>query len=301
MRVGHHLGDEQPGALLGQELQRLREPTGLSAAEAGERIGVGRAHMSHIEAGRTNVSADKVLTLAEAYGCEHRDLVNGLLTMAEADGRGWWSDYKKVVNPQLLDLAELEGMAVGFRTFQWLYVPGLLQTPAYTRALIRSGDNGIGSDRLARHEEFRLRRQRILERDPAPAVRVVIHEGAFRMGFVGPDVMAEQLEYLIEAARSPNITIQLLPFSTATNPAALGAFTILEVGSPELRTVYVEQPITSMFLTEQHQLEQYTAHFCRLENVALAPLDPHGPAGEGTFGLAQHLLYSLKERSHVRS
>lgn len=112
--------------------------------------------------------------------------------------------------------------------------------------------------------------------------------------------MADQLEYLIEAARSPNITLQIVPYGAPTNPSARGAFTIYDAWSPELRTVNLEQPISMMFLTEQRQLEEFTAHFARLARVALAPLDPRSAPGEGSLGLAQYLLYSLKETIHGR-
>jgi transcriptional regulator with XRE-family HTH domain len=285
---------------LGQELQRLREPTGLSAAEAGERIGVGRAHMSHIEAGRTHVSKEKVRALAETYGCTRHELVEELVAMAASDGRGWWSEYKRTVGPQLLDLAELESTATGYRSFQWLYVPGLLQTRDYMNALFQSSNTGVSADLLDRYGEFRLKRQQVLARDPAPSMHVIIHEGVFHMGFIDRGIMAEQLESLIEASRSPGITIQILPFSTGTNPAALGAFTILDANAPELRTVYADQPVTSVFLGDHDHVEQYAGHFARLSSVALAPLDPNAPYGEGTFGLVQYLLYALKEGKRVQ-
>ncbi|MEO3750868.1 DUF5753 domain-containing protein [Streptomyces sp. B6B3] len=220
--------------------------------------------------------------------------------MAGATGRGWWTEYKQTLSPQLLDLAEVEQAATGHRSFEWLYVPGLLQTADYMRALFRSSNTGASADLLERYAEFRSRRQQILTREPNPTVHVVIHEAAFHMGFVSSEIRAAQLEHLIEASLAPNVTIQLLPFSTPSNPAALGAFTILDAVVPELRTVNVEQPTSSLFLAEPSEIEQFTAHFDRLSRVALAPLDPTSPYGEDTFGLVQYLLYALKEDKHVR-
>ncbi|TDC74010.1 helix-turn-helix domain-containing protein [Streptomyces hainanensis] len=285
---------------LGLELRRLREPTGLSAAEAGEHIGVGRAYLSNIEAGRTHVSADKVRLLTELYGCTGERLVEGLVAMAESDGRGWWSDFRQSVNPALLDLIELEDSATTVRTFHWLYVPGLLQTAEYTRELFRTWSGAFSSESLERYAEIRRRRQGILVRDDPPTYHAIIHEGVFRMGFIDRKVMGDQIEYLIEAARSPHITLQLVPFSAPANPSARGAFTVYDAGSPELRTVNLDQPTSMMFLTDQSQLEEFTAHFARLARVALAPLDPGSAPGEGSSGLAQYLLYSLKETIHGR-
>lgn len=285
---------------LGQELQRLREPTGLSAAEAGARINVGRAHMSHIEAGRTHVSQEKVHGLARAYGCTRRDLVEELAAMAAASGRGWWTEYKRTLPAHLLDLAELESTAVGHRSFEWLYVPGLLQTGEYMDAVFRTSGARISSDLLERHREFRLRRQEVLRRDPPCSVHVVIHENVFHVGFVDRGVLARQLEHLVELARLPHVTIQLLPSDARGNPAAVGAFYILDARALELRTVYLEHPASSVFLTDHQQIEQYAAHFTRLAELALAPLDADGPPGEGSLGLARYLLYALKEGRRAR-
>ncbi|MFB4196995.1 helix-turn-helix domain-containing protein [Streptomyces carpaticus] len=298
--MGLRANPSQRQKRLGQELQRLREPTGMSAAEAGALVGLGRAHMSHIEAGRTHISAEKIRTLAEAYRCTRGTLVEELVRMAESTGRGWWSEYKRLLGSQALDLAELELTATGHRSFQWLYVPGLLQTPDYIRTLFQNGDANISADLIDRYVDFRLHRQQVLTEDPAPQYHAVIHEAAFHMGFVDSRVMGAQLEYLIQVARFPNITIQVMPFNTPSNPAAPGApFTIFDAMAPELRTVYVEQPVTSGFLSDLHHIAQFTTHFARLSNVSLAPLDPQSPYGEGSFGLLQHLLYTMKEGKRV--
>lgn len=256
--------------------------------------------MSHIEAGRTHISGEKIRTLAAAYGCTRGTLIEELVTMAESTGRGWWSEYKRLLGTQALDLAELESSATGLRSFQWLYVPGLLQTPEYIRALFQNGDPNISADLIDRYVDFRLRRQQVLSEDPLPQLHAIIHESAFHMGFVDREVMSAQVEYLIEVSQFPHINIQVMPFNTPSNPAAPGApFTIFDAKVPELRTVHVEQPITSGFLSDLQHITQFTTHLARLSNVSLAPIDPASPYGEGSFGLLQHLLYSMKEAKRV--
>lgn len=284
---------------LGRELQRMREPTGLSAAAAGQRIGVGRAHMSHIEAGRTHVSPEKVRALADALGCTRHTLIDELAEMAGATGRGWWTEYKPFLPARMLDLAELESTTTAFRLFEWSYVPGLLQTPDYVRALFNSSNAPHSSDMTDRYLEFRLHRQDIFAREETPSLHAIIHEGAFRVGFVERSILTQQLEYLIEMAKSPNITIQLLPFQTNTHAASPGAFTILDARSPELRTVYTERPAASCYISEQQDVTNFAINFKRLQAASLPPLDPRGRHGEGSLGLAQFLLYSLKGREHV--
>lgn len=281
---------------VGQELQRLREEAGLSGTEAGAHVGLGRPHLSHIETGRTHIAEDKLRSLAALYGCTDSELVDALVDMSQSNGKGWWSTYKRFKGTRSRELAELESMATVHQSFEWLYVPGLLQTPDYMRELFLRSLPDESPEAIDEYVEFRLRRQQVLTDEPTPAYHAVIHEAAFHMQFVSRDTMRQQLKYLAEVSQFPNITIQVMPFSSDAHPATPGApFTIFETHSPQLRTVYVEQPITSVFLGDRPHVDQFATDFARLSTVSLAPLDPAGPMAEGSLGLIQHVLYVLKE------
>ncbi|MFC5034363.1 helix-turn-helix domain-containing protein, partial [Streptomyces fildesensis] len=96
---------------LGAELRKLRERSGMVTKEAGEVIGMGSAHLSHIEAGRTSIVTSRLRALCEAYGCTDEPYVEALVDMAEDSGKGWWTEHRKLVSPIALDLAELEAGA----------------------------------------------------------------------------------------------------------------------------------------------------------------------------------------------
>lgn len=178
--------------------------------------------------------------------------------------------------------------------FQWLYVPGLLQTPDYMRALFANSDPEVPAERLDTGAEFRLRRQSVLTEEPLPEYHAVIHEAAFHMHFVDRKIMRAQLEYLVEVAQFPHITVQLLPFRAETHPASPGApFTVFGAMSPELHTVYIEHPVASTFLGDQESVARFTTAFRRLSNVALEPLNPSELHVSSSFRLVQHLLYVL--------
>jgi transcriptional regulator with XRE-family HTH domain len=285
---------------LGQELQRLREEAGLSGTEAGSHVGLGRPHMSHIETGRTHIPEDKLRTLLQLYGCTDSKLVDVLVAMSQSRGRGWWSHYKRFKGTRSRELAELESVSTAHRSFEWLYIPGLLQTPEYMRTLFQRSQPDAPPEAIDEYVEFRLRRQQVLTEEPLPCYHAVVHEAAFRMQFVDRQTMRKQLKYLVEVSQFPNITIQVMPFTSDAHPSSPGApFTIFETQTPRLRTVYVEQPVTSVFLGDQPHIEQFATDFERLSTVSLTPLDPTGPMAEGSLGLVQHVLYALKEGKHA--
>ncbi|GAA0990468.1 transcriptional regulator WhiJ [Streptomyces rhizosphaericus] len=284
---------------LGSELRRLRNERGLSAAEAGAFAGLGSPHLGHIEAGRTAIPEVKLRALLAGYGCQDESFADALVAMSESKGKGWWSDYRKSPLPQSAhDLAELEATSVAHRSFQWMYVPGLLQTPEYARALTTGGEPEADRSVLDTYVEFRLKRQEVLAGESPPTFHAVIHEAAFHMQFVENGVMRRQIEHLVEVARLPHVHIQLLPFKAALSPATpAAAFILFEAEAPELNTVYVEHPVSSAFLGEQAHLAQYGTAFERLTMAALPPIDP-GPERESymrsdSLRLVQHLLYTL--------
>ncbi|MEV0370988.1 helix-turn-helix transcriptional regulator [Streptomyces sp. NPDC050636] len=296
--MGLRTNPSQRQLRLGEELRKLREASGLSATEAGAHAGLGRAHMSHIETGRTAIPESKLRTLARVYGCASQPYVEALVAMSNATGKGWWSAYRKTLDQRVLDLAELESAASVHRTFDWLYVPGLLQTEAYMRALFSSGHPVADSQTLDTYAEFRLSRQQVLDVDKPPTLHAVIHEAAFHMRFVDTAIMRSQLTHLIEMAKLPHVHIQILPFKATTYPDAMGApFVILEPAAPELSAVYIEHPVSALFLDDPSQLAQYNDAFESLSSSALAPITACPErvtyAKTESLGLVQHLLYVL--------
>lgn len=292
--MGLRTNPSQRQKRLGHELRKLREAAGLTTAEAGRQVGLGQAHLSHIEAGRTGCAEPRLRALVHLYGCRSEPLAAALVRMSKANGKGWWTDFRTITDERGRDLAELESTATSLRAFQWLYVPGLLQTPEYMREVFGNGSPEISAETMRSQIEFRLRRQQVLVGDGAPSYHAVIHEAAFHMHFVSRATMREQLKHLVRLAGSPNITLQLLPFKGDSHPVTPGApFTIHDAGVPELRTVHVEQPITPLFLSDQPHIDQFTAAFERLTMVSLAPLDPAESLEENSLGLVQHLRYVL--------
>lgn len=283
---------------LGAELRRLREVSGLSATEAGAFAGLGRAHMSHIEMGRTAIPEEKLRTLCQAYGCRNAVLVEALAEMGRATGRGWWSQYRDLFDDAVRDVAELEAGTPRIRSFQWFHVPGLLQTGDYMRAVFQGAQQDTVPDLVDAYTEFRQRRQAVLTGESPPVFHAVLHEAAFHVRFAGAKVMREQIVHLLEMARLPNVTLQVLPFRAECHPVGFTApFVLFDGPVPELDTVFLEQPGPTHFLGDPVRLNQYSHAFARLDAVALPPVDRGADAEfharRDSLGFLQHLLYVI--------
>ncbi|MEU7042674.1 helix-turn-helix transcriptional regulator [Streptomyces varsoviensis] len=282
---------------IGFELRKLRDATGMTAAQAGRHAGIGGTHLGHMESGRTAVPPGRLRTLLDAYGIESEPYCRGLLAMNDSTGRGWWSSYRSDVSSSALDLAELEATSKSQGVFDMMYLPGLLQSPEYARALLESANQDADRRSTERFLKFRLQRQEILTGDSPARYHAIIHEAAFHMDFVDPKVMRRQLGHLLDMARLPHVTIQILPFKSGGFPAVGTPFTLFRATSPELNTVYLEHDAGSVFFGDQGHLDRYDVIFGRLSSVALPALLPEAerefPMERDSFTLLQHLAYIL--------
>ncbi len=201
-------------ARLGAELRKLRELAGKTAREAAGLLSTDQAKISHIESGRIGVSEERIRRLAVFYACDDGELIDALCVIArESRGQGWWDEYRGVLAPGFLNIAELEHHATYLRSVQSMNVPGVLQTEDYVRAIHSSYTPALPADELEVRVEFRKRRRRIFEREAPPPFNAVVHEAALRMRFGGRKITKRQLEFLLEASEWPTVTVRVIPFT----------------------------------------------------------------------------------------
>lgn len=279
----------------GEEVRRLRELAGLSSTEAAGLLGMKQPQLSNVEAGKTGLTTDRLRRLAELAGVSHNPLVEALNDMGRDPGKGWWSEYRGRVRPSLLDLAELEASAVRIVCYEPMFVPGLLQTPAYATVIHRDGYARASAAEQNLAVEFRMRRRDVLTGESAPMFHAVIHEAALHASPGGSGVMRDQLLHLIELSRLPNVRIQVLPFE---GPVAFGSsFTLTEPDVAELSTAIVAHVEQSLYLGDMDAVARYRGWFARLTEVALPEVDaavpPEAHAAKDSLGLIQTLLYPL--------
>lgn len=261
--------------LLGSQLRRLRETKGVTREEAGHLIRGSESKISRMELGRVGFKERDVadlLTLYEVIDEQARAAVLDLVDRANEPG--WWHRFNDVLPGWFQAYVGLEEAAARIRTYEVQFVPGLLQTKEYAKAVITAGSAGLGSEEIARRVDLRLERQRLLDRPDGPIFWAVIDEAALRRPIGGGEVMRAQVEHLIDLMRQPRITIQVMPFSFGGHSAEGGAFSILRFPDRELPdVVYVEQLASALYLDKREEVDRYSEVMERLCAVSTTPVE----------------------------
>ncbi|MGP3915682.1 helix-turn-helix domain-containing protein [Nonomuraea sp. 10N515B] len=270
----------QPGSgptalriLLGSQLRKLREAKNVTREEAGHLIRGSESKISRMELGRVGFKERDVADLLTLYGVVDQQARSAVLDLvATANEPGWWHRFNDVLPTWFQAYVGLEEAAARIRTYEVQFVPGLLQTKEYARAVVTAGAAGIGAEEIARRVDLRLERQRILDKPDGPVFWAVIDEAALRRPIGGAEVMRAQLEHLIDLMRQQNITIQIMPFSFGGHSAEGGAFSILRFPDPDLPdVVYVEQLASALYLDKREDVDRYTEVMERLCAVSTTP------------------------------
>ena len=245
--------------LLGAQLRRLRESRNISREDAGWEIRASGSKISRMELGRVSFKERDVSDLLTLYGVEDAKEREALLSLAQqANNPGWWHHFGDVMPSWFQSYLGLEAAASLIRTYEIQFVPGLLQTADYARAVILLGHAGANAEEIERRIELRRQRQQILSRPEPPQLWVVIDEAVLRRPIGGVAVMKAQIEHLIEASKLPNIRMQVIPFHAGGHAAAGGPFAILRFPEPELPdVVYVEQLTSAIYLDKREDVDHY--------------------------------------------
>jgi hypothetical protein len=244
--------------VLGGHLRRLREKAALTTEQAADAIRGSHSKISRMEHGRVSFKERDIADLLSLYGIHGQAERAGLLALArEANTPGWWQGYSDILPHWLEPYFGLEAAASFIRTYEMQFIPGLLQTEDYARAVIRLGNAG-NEEEVARRTEARLSRQEILKREEPPRMWAVVDEAALRRPIGGRTVMREQIRYLIERSAHSAVTLQILPFVAGGHPALGGPFTILRFAEPDLRdVVYIEQLTSALYLDKVNEVDSY--------------------------------------------
>jgi transcriptional regulator with XRE-family HTH domain len=261
--------------LLGAQLRRLRERQGITREEAGYAIRASGSKMSRLELGRVGFKERDVADLLTLYGVtDARDRETLLALAQDANSPGWWHRYGDVLPGWFETYVGLEEAAALIRTYELQFIPGLLQTEDYARAVISMGNSSSPPEEIEQRVSLRTTRQKILSRGDAPRLWAVVDEAALRRPIGGRDVMRGQIEWLIEATKLPGIILQVLPFRVGGHTAEAGAFTILRFPESDLPdVVYVEQLTSALYLDRRDDVDAYMEAMERLCVVSAPPDD----------------------------
>lgn len=269
-------GEGGPTALrimLGNHLRRMREGAGISRADAGWEIRSSESKVSRMELGRVGFKERDVSDLLRLYGLKDEHERERLLELAKAaNNPGWWNQYGDVMPTWFSSYVGLEVAATLIRTYEVLFVPGLLQTEAYARAVIQLGKSHLPLDEIDERVSLRVTRQQILTRPSPVRLWAILDEAVLRRTIGGRATMRGQIEHLQQVAHWPNVTLQVMPFTSTGYPGTGGAFSILRFPEGDLPdVVYIEHVTSALYLDKLDDLDEY-ASIMEALSVAAAPV-----------------------------
>lgn len=257
--------------LLGSQLRKLRERSGLSRDAAGYTIRASGSKMSRLELGRVSFKERDVADLLVLYGVTDADERDQLLALASrANEQGWWHRYSDILPDWFQAYIGLEEAAQRIRTYEGHLVPGLLQTEDYTRALYWA--QSAPRDQAEHRVRLRMDRQALLSRSNPPHLWAVIDEAALHREVGGPEVLRAQLEHLVALTKLPHITLQVLPFQRGADASEGFPFVIFRFAAYDLPDiVYLEQLTSALYLDKRDDVEHYSDVMDRLAVHAAPP------------------------------
>ena len=254
---------------LARTLRQLRDNAGLTIEEVAEKLELSASTVSRMETAQVGVRARDLRDLLDTYGVTGAERDQLLQIARERRQQYWWREYKDLPN---IAVAGLEADASTIWQYSTQLVPGLLQTDSYARAVLEAIRLDAKPGDIERRLELRIHRQALLTSENAPEYWVVLDEAVARRLVGGPATMAEQLLQLIEVAKLPNVTLQLLPFDSGEHAGMDGEFTLYhyrESADPDV--VYIENTGSDLYLEAPEVTRRYNKIFDHLRAAAQNP------------------------------
>ncbi|MEU6334409.1 helix-turn-helix transcriptional regulator [Streptomyces cellulosae] len=273
--------------VLGRRLHELREAAGLSREEAARILRVAPATVRRMETAEVSLKIPYVQMLLTAYGVPEHEADTFVALAEDANRPGWWQRYHDVLPEWFSLYVSLEGAARIIRSYEPHFVPGLLQTEDYARAVLEAGTIGTaGPETVERHVALRMERQKLLERPDPPHLWVLMEETVLRRPVSGDSrVMRDQLDKLLEFAARDRVTLQIAEFADGPHPGTYAPFSLFRFAEPELPDmVFTEYLTGALYLDSRKEV-----------SVHLEVLD-HMTAGAASARRTEKLLRECRER-----
>jgi transcriptional regulator with XRE-family HTH domain len=259
------------------ELIRLRDEHGYSSARVATEIGVARQRISRLENGHVAPDLDETMRILQLFSVDETRWQQVMTIAREAQERGWWAKYADEMGTRQALYANLEAGASEIREYQMVYLPGLLQIPAYTEARVLMDRPAAATYSHIRALEARAGRQRMLERPGGPTYEVIVDELAVRRFAAPALVIAAQLDHLVTVGHErPQITIRVLPLvaQIRQHDVPRSAFFTYQYPDPHDPVVVAVDTVTDdLVLTEEVDVIRYLGLYARLREAAMPPDD----------------------------
>ncbi|MEV4096586.1 helix-turn-helix domain-containing protein [Streptosporangium saharense] len=253
---------------LARELRMLRAATEMTTEAAAEQLGWSRSKLNRFETAKGAPTTADVAAICHLY-CVAESTTEALVQLTrEVARRGWWTAYSDVFAGSY---AEFEAAAKESLLWEPLLVPGLFQTEDYAREIIQAGHYYRTDVELSRRVDARMQRKTSLFGAHPATLQVVLAEYVLRYPVGTPDIMGRQLDEILQVAKQPNITIQILPMNAGMHSGTEGAFSVFSFGDEDPDLGYAGCPAGEVYVEDPEQIQQLKLTFERLAAAALSP------------------------------
>lgn len=258
---------------LGQELRKLRTQADITTDAVAEYLECSAAKISRIETGKVPVSVRDVRDMLDQYTVDGEKREELLDLAKETKRQGWWERYSETGPKGISTFFGLEAEAAEAVSYEPIFIPGLLQSPGYARALLsvsRNSDPQLMEQRL----EVRMERQKRLTCPDNPLkLHAIVDEAALLREVGGPQVMAEQYQHLIKMLKLTNVTLRFVDRAEGAYPGMGSPFTVFDFADPgDQAVVYLGQATSALFLESPTDVETYRDLYQRMRACTMSPV-----------------------------
>ncbi|WP_329063232.1 helix-turn-helix domain-containing protein [Streptomyces sp. NBC_01429] len=262
---------------LGSELRQLRLKAGLTSTQVVRKLLWSPSKLTRLETGENaTVETSDIMALCQIYAVEPEtaELLKGYAAVTKTR-RDWWQSalHRPVITPGFKAFLGMEATASALHNYESEYVPGLLQTEAYVRVIHQRAYDGLSEDEINRMVALRMTRQQVLRRDQPLKFAAIMSEAVLYRQVGGPAIMRAQLAHVVEAASSPNVRVQVVPFKAGAHRGMSGAFVTFQFRDKvALKPIVYLENLTDHWVTRHEaDVEMYEEAFTDLQALALSP------------------------------
>jgi transcriptional regulator with XRE-family HTH domain len=256
---------------LGMRLREFRTAKNLTVEDVAKELLCSPTKISRAETGARRATLRDVRDLCQIYEVD-ADTSAELMNLArEARQPSWWTKYDDL---KIVPFIGMEQAASAITCFGMYFVPALLQTEDYARAIIKGIAPKIEEKVLGQRVEARIKRQELLYQDKPPKYRVILDEAVLHRQVGGPSVMRAELDKMLQLMREERAAVQVLPYEIGAYGAIDSNFDYLEFAGTKLPDlVFVESLITHLYQERPEEIERYREALDYLRDEALNPRD----------------------------